>query len=475
MPSPGRKQQVGDLFGARGDERRSAQAPLADRIRPTTIDEVVGHDDVIGPGRTLRSLIDEGRAPSLILWGPPGAGKTTLARIIADACDRRFITLSAVESGVKDIRATVADAREAWRIKGRGTVLFVDEIHRFNRAQQDVLLPHVEDGTFTFIGATTENPSFEIVSPLLSRCRLIVLKPIEEAAIVALLQRALDDERGVPKPIAAEPDALSRIAALANGDARTALNLIEWSAFSARRRSSGPEADADATPTITDEDVAEAALGRRARYDKGGEEHFDQVSALQKSIRGSDPQAAVYWLTRMLEGGEDPVYIARRLVRTASEDVGHADPQALSIAVAAMQAVQLLGMPEGALALVQAATWLAIAPKSNALETAYLEARRAVREEPAHPVPLWLRNAPTKVMAELGYGDGYRYAHDYEGGVVPQAFLPEEMGARRFYRPLPGAGLEDKLRERLERLEARKREMAESGDIDAFRRGGSGR
>ena len=458
-----------DLFSAAGDAARLQAAPLAERMRPACLDEVVGQDHVLGPGRVLRDLIEGGSTPSLLLWGPPGTGKTTLARVIAASSNRRLICLSAVESGVKDVRRAVGEARETWRFEKRGSLLFVDEIHRFNRAQQDVLLPHVEDGTFSFIGATTENPSFQVVAPLLSRCRLIVLRPLEPTALVSLLRRALSDpERGLTSQVEADDASLAHLAALADGDARAALGLLEMAAFAARQRGSDSSEDDDHQPAIEERDIQAAALRKLPRYDKSGEEHYNVISALHKSVRGSDPDAALYWLARMLESGEDPLYVARRVVRMASEDVGNADPRGLGLAVAAMQTVQWLGMPEAALALAQAVSWLALAPKSNAIESAYAAAAHDATHGPSLPVPPWLRNAPTQTMKDLGYGKGYLYPHDYLDSVVPQGCFPEGMEPRPYYQPRD-MGAEALLAQRRERIAALK-ESLQGSDLRARRR-----
>jgi putative ATPase len=421
-----------------------AATPLADRMRPKTLDEIVGQEALVGPGRPLREAIERDRLHSIILWGPPGTGKTTLARVIATVTRAHFISFSAVLSGIKEIRAVMAEAEEARRRMGRRTILFIDEIHRFNKAQQDAFLPRVEAGDIVLIGATTENPSFEVNSALLSRSKVYVLKPLTEDAVATILRRALEDPaRGLGgRGLTADDDALAAIAKYANGDARVALNMLEMAATLG-------------TTHIDAALVSELAQNRALLYDKTGEEHYNLISALHKSMRNSDPDAAVYWLARMLEAGEDPLYVARRLVRFASEDVGNADPRALTVAVAAKDAVHFIGMPEGNTALAQAAIYLATAPKSNAVYRAYLDAAEAASREIAEPVPLHLRNAPTRLMKELEYGKGYRYAHDEAEGVADMECLPPAHCGRRFYDPTD-RGYEKQIRERLTEWKARK-------------------
>jgi putative ATPase len=412
--------------GADATGRPAAPAPLAERMRPRTLDEFVGQEALIGRGRPLRQALEQDRIQSIILWGPPGTGKTTLARLIATVTHAHFISFSAVMSGIKEIRAVMTEAEESRRRLGRRTILFIDEIHRFNKAQQDAFLPRVETGDIVLVGATTENPSFEVNSALLSRSKVYVLKPLDPEAIVGILRHALDDtDRGLGGlDLQADGDALEAIARYANGDARVALNLLETASATAGR---GRGIDAAL--------VADLAGSRALLYDKSGEEHYNLISALHKSMRNSDPDASVYWLARMLEAGEDPLYVARRLVRFASEDVGNADPRALAVAVAAKDAVHFVGMPEGNTALAQAAIYLAVAPKSNAVYKAYLEAAEAALTDVAEPVPLHLRNAPTKLMKDLEYGKGYKYAHDEPEGVAEMECLPPAHRDRRFYRP----------------------------------------
>jgi putative ATPase len=418
-------------------------APLADRMRPARLDEVVGQEHLLGPGKVLRRALEAGELHSMILWGPPGSGKTTLARLMAPVAGARFVAFSAVLSGVKDIRAVVAEAETARARQGVRTILFVDEIHRFNRAQQDAFLPHVETGAVILIGATTENPSFEVNSALLSRCRVYVLHPLGAAEILSLLRRAVGDaERGLAglKPEVGD-EAFALIAALANGDARAALNILELAVVLST-------ADAGGRRVVTELAIRGAAQRRALLYDKSGEEHYNLISALHKSLRDSDPDAALYWLARMLEAGEDPLYVARRLVRFASEDVGNADPAALTLALAAKEAYDFLGSPEGELALAQATLYLAVAPKSNAVYQAFTEAQQDVRERPAEPVPLHIRNAQTPLMRDLGYGQGYQYAHDAPDARVEQEHLPEALRGRRYYRPVD-RGLETDIGRRL--------------------------
>jgi putative ATPase len=426
------------------DERPRPDAPLADRVRPRTLDELLGQDEALGPGKPLRRAIEQDQLRSLILWGPPGSGKTTLAHVIRRITRAHFESMSAVLSGVKELREILKAAEERRRRAGQRTIVFIDEIHRFNKAQQDALLAHVESGDIVLIGATTENPSFEVISALLSRSRVVVLKPLPEADLVAVLRRALADvERGLGSlPADVTDEGLSFLARAADGDARTALNVLELAVTVAVPGDDGRRA--------VDLAAMQQAFARKALlYDRAGEEHFNLISALHKSIRNSDADAGLYWLARMLEAGEDPLYVARRLVRFASEDVGLADPQALVQAMAAQQAVHFVGLPEGALALAQLVVYLAAAPKSNAVYRAYGEAVRDAMTTRAEPVPLWIRNAPTGLMKDLGYGKGYAYAHDETEGVAGMECLPEGLVGRRYYQPTD-RGAEADLAARLE-------------------------
>ena len=433
-----------DLFERKGKELFKREAPLADRMRPQTLDEFVGQDHLLGHGKILRQAIESDHLPSMILWGPPGSGKTTLAMIIATTTGAQFLAFSAVLSGVKEIKEVINEAEEEWTYNKRRTILFVDEIHRFNKAQQDAFLPHVEKGTIILIGATTENPSFEVISPLLSRTKVFTLQALKEEEVELILKRGLaDKERGLGHyATVIEPEVFEGICRIANGDARIALNTLEMSVLTA-------PPDQKGTRHIKKEDLEEVLQRKAFLYDKSGEEHYNLISAFHKSLRGSDPDAALYWLGRMLEAGEDPLYIARRMIRFASEDVGIADSQALQVAVAAMEAFHFIGLPEGDLALAQAAVYLATAPKSNALYTGYLRVKKDVRELENMPVPLHIRNAPTKLMEDLGYGKDYRYPHDYPDHFVEEEYLPENLKGRTYYHPTE-QGFEKEIKKRLD-------------------------
>ncbi len=435
------------LFGSdstlAATKHKSTGEPLAARMRPRTLDEILGQEHLLAPGRVLRRNIEEDRIPSMILWGPPGSGKTTLAEVIARLTHAHFVSLSAVSAGVADLRKVVEDAKKLKQFSGQRTILFIDEIHRFNKAQQDAVLPHVERGVVTLIGATTENPSFEVNSALLSRSRTFVLKGLTEEQIVIILHRALENkERGLGRfDITIDEDALQQIAIFANGDARIALNVLELAA------QAGGDASKEHVPIhITISMVEDVMQHRALLYDKGGDQHYDTISALHKALRGSDPDAGLYWLARMLEAGEDPLYIVRRLIRFASEDVGMADPQALLVCVAAQQAVHFVGLPEANLALAQAVVHLATAPKSNALYEAYSRVQADVQQTRNDPVPLWIRNAPTQLMRDLDYGKDYKYAHEYykdmqiedldrPPATQIQEYLPESLKGRHYYEP----------------------------------------
>ncbi len=454
----------GDLFdddtpGPAPARAYDGDRPLADRLRPASLDEVVGQDQLLDPAGPLRPLLDADRLPSLLLWGPPGCGKTTLARLVARHTSARFLEYSAVRIGAKELRDVMVESEKLQRATGQRTVLFLDEIHRFNKAQQDTLLPWVERGDITLVGATTENPSFEVNAALLSRMRLFVLAPLTTDEVVRVLRRALAHPEGLAdRPVRLTDAAIDALAGLSEGDARQALGMLD--AVTAAALAGGP--DADAGPAEIDTPDLEALIQHRAtRYDRTGEEHFNLISALHKSLRNSDVQAGLYWLGRMLEGGEDPLYIARRLVRFASEDVGLADPQALPQTLAARDAVQFIGLPEGALALAQAAVYLALAPKSNALYTGYRAVQREVARGSNPPAPHQLRNAPTRTMKDLGFGRDYVYAHDQDDGIAALACLPDTLVGREFYRPR-ARGWEREVRDRMARIAAWHREHAPS-------------
>lgn len=439
-----------DLFAREKDTL--VDRPLADRMRPTKIDDFFGQSHLLAEGKPLRQAIEQGKAHSMIFWGPPGTGKTTLARMIAETTESHFIALSAVMAGVKDIRAAVSDAHKHRQLQDRSTILFLDEVHRFNKSQQDAFLPFVEDGTLTFIGATTENPSFELNNSLLSRARVYVLKTLDLEALSGIVNRALaDPELGLgSRSVAVDNDALELIILAADGDARRALNLLELATDLAPQTASGI--------TIGKAVAEEVVQGSRRRFDKRGEYFYDQISALHKSIRGSDPDASLYWLMRMLDGGCDPLYVARRMVRAASEDIGNADPRALRITLDAWQTIERLGSPEGELALAQAVVFLACAAKSNAVYKAAKAAEADAKEFGSLEVPMHLRNAPTRLMKGLGYGENYRYAHDEEGALAAgEKYFPDDMPERTYYHPVP-RGLELKIGEKLKEIARRNRE-----------------
>ena len=435
------------------DAADSASAPLAERCRPTRLKEVFGQDEILGQGRPLRRAIERDKIPSMILWGPPGSGKTTLARLLASLSKAQFLKLSATSSGIKDLRAVVERARNARRKYDRGTILFIDEIHRWNKSQQDALLPHVESGLVVLIGATTENPSFEVNGALLSRVTVYVLKTLEPESLLPILERGVEKlcEEGLK--LEADEEALQAIVSASHGDARTALNALENAAEFVRPQNGAVR--------LTAEGVAEALQAKRILYDKSGEEHYNLISALHKSMRDGDPQGTLYWLARMLEAGEDPLYVMRRIIRFAAEDIGLADPNALLLAIAARDSYRFLGSPEGDLAIAQAAVYMATAPKSNAIYAAYNKAVKAVKERGYLPVPLHIRNAPTGLMKNLGYGKDYKYAHDYDGAVVDQDHLPDELKGTRFYEPTD-RGREAAIRERMRQWEERTKKKKNS-------------
>ncbi|HLT14502.1 MAG TPA: replication-associated recombination protein A [Marinobacter sp.] len=420
--------------------------PLAARMRPATLDDYVGQSHLVGPGKPLRRAVEQGQLHSMILWGPPGVGKTTFARLLANVGELTFETLSAVLSGVKEIREVVERARNRKQSQGRDTLLFVDEVHRFNKSQQDAFLPHIEDGTFIFVGATTENPSFELNSALLSRTRVYVLKNLEPGDILVLLERALGSEEGFAGNLQVEPSVLETMAAASGGDARRALNILEVAADLA-------EPDEQGRNCVTAQTLEQVLQTSLRRFDKGGDVFYDQISALHKSVRGSSADGALYWLCRMLDGGCDPLYIARRLARIASEDIGNADPRALQITLQAWDAQERLGSPEGELALAQAVTYLALAPKSNAVYSAFNQCMADIRKDPDYEVPVHLRNAPTKLLKSMGHGEEYRYAHDEpDAYAAGENYLPEAIHQRRYYQPVM-RGLEIKLAEKRQRLD----------------------
>ena len=421
----------------------SVPQPLAARLRPKTIDDIVGQEHLLGKGKVLRRIIESDTVSSMIFWGPPGVGKTTLAQVIANRTRARFINFSAVTSGIKEIRAVMQEADNNLRY-GEKTIVFVDEIHRFNKAQQDAFLPFVEKGSIILIGATTENPSFEVNGALLSRCKVFVLKQLSEEDIVSLLSRALKSDDGFGgQEVDISDEILYMLAAFANGDARSALSTLEMVVLNG---------EFDGTKTTVTKDTVEQCISKKSLlYDKSGEEHYNLISALHKSMRNSDPDAAVYWLARMLEAGEDPLYIARRIVRFASEDVGLADPRALELAVAAYRACHFIGMPECSVHLTQIAVYLSLAPKSNAMETAYMDAKRDALAQLAEPVPLHIRNGVTKLMKEIGYGKGYQYAHDTEDKLTTMSCLPDSLADKTYYHPTT-QGVEGRFKERLEKI-----------------------
>ena len=449
------------LFEDYRQQQLEKEAPLAARMRPRSFEEFMGQEHIVGPERVLRKTIEADQLMSIIFWGPPGSGKTTLARIIASITKSHFSPISAVTAGVADLRRIIEEARERQGMYSQRTILFIDEIHRFNKAQQDVILPHVEDGTITLIGATTENPSFEVISPLLSRCRVFTLNTLTNEEVHTIVERAIaDGERGLGEMgVELEAEALEHLVVMANGDARIALNALEMATVAT-------EPDAEDRRKIPLSTVEDALQHRAMLYDKAGEQHYDIISALHKSLRGSDPDAALYWLGRMLEAGEDPLYVARRLVRFASEDVGMADPQALVVAMAAQQAVHFIGMPEGNLALAQAVVYLATAPKSNSLYSAYSGVQKDVERTRNDPVPLHLRNPVTGLMKGMGYGKEYKYAHNFPGHFVEQQNLPDALKGKRYYSP-SDQGFEKEVGKRLRGWWGTKKGAEKEGDRES--------
>ena len=447
-----------NMFERQFEQQKLQEAPLATRMRPTNLHTFVGQEHIIGKGRVLRRAIESGRIPSIILWGPPGCGKTTLAYIMASATDTYFSPISAVSANVNDLRRIIDEAKERLQMRHQKTILFIDEIHRFNKTQQDAVLPYVEDGTVTLIGATTENPSFEVTSPLLSRSRVLPMKPLTEEEIRVIILRALKDRLLGIGDFNAEMDTevLHHLITMSSHDARIALNTLEMASLST-------PPDADGIRHITLPTIEDAYQHRAVRYDRAGDQHYDIISALHKSMRGSDPDASLYWLAMMLEAGEDPLYIARRLVRFASEDVGMADPQALVIAMAAQQAVHFIGMPEGNLALAEAAVYLATAPKSNSLYQAYSKVQEEIKQGSSDSVPLHLRNPVTPLMKDMGYGKGYKYAHDYPDHFVEQQNMPDTLQDKHFYDP-SNQGFEKQITTRLKGLFRKKRKPGETED-----------
>jgi putative ATPase len=438
-----------DLFEHQAKKATAGQRPLADRMRPTRLDDFIGQEHAVGKGTLIRNAIEQDRIFSMILWGPPGTGKTTLAQIIAHHTKCYFVQFSAVLSGVKEIRQVIDTAKDQRNIHRKRTILFVDEIHRFNKAQQDAFLHHVESGLITLIGATTENPSFEVIAALMSRCQVITLNPLSDDHMKLLMRRAMTDtENGLGKlGLNISDAAVSHIISISDGDARAALNALEISAVNAASKPGKPD---EAVKEIAIEDVEQALQRKALAYDKSGEEHYNLISALHKSLRGSDPDAALYWLARMMAAGEDPFYIARRMVRFASEDIGNADPQALRVTMDAMEAYRFLGSPEGDLCLAQAAVYLATAPKSNSIYKAHGSVMAAIKKTGALPVPLHIRNAPTKLMKDIGYGEGYKYAHDFDEAFAPQQYLPDKLSRFTFYTPTD-RGYERMIKARLDK------------------------